>query len=483
LANLLVLNLKRNYLKIVYLVLNKTLFERRSIPMTNPLINKSCDTAQDDELTITPISWESLSPQQKVDSLSRPAISDETLLSAQVAKIVEQVKSEGDAALFSLTELFDQVKLKNLQVTSTQVAQAKTALTPQRIEALEMAYAQIKRFHEAQIAQDIVVETCPGVVCTLKTEAIESVGLYIPAGSAPLPSTVLMLGVPSQIAQCKRAVLVCPPDIQGNLANEVLVAASLCGITEIYTIGGAQAIAALAYGTETIPAVNKVFGPGNRYVTEAKKQLSQLVPGFAIDMPAGPSEVLVIGDENANADFIAADLLSQAEHGSDSQVILLSDSMDLLNKVKLALASQLTLLSRADIANKALSCSRLILTSDLNQAVEVSNLYGPEHLIVQTDNANELLLKLRNAGSIFVGAYTPESAGDYASGTNHVLPTYGYSKVVGSLSLADFTRRFTVQEISKTGLQNLAPTIIELTEAEGLDAHQRAVTIRLEARN
>ncbi|MGB0937217.1 MAG: histidinol dehydrogenase [Colwellia sp.] len=407
-------------------------------------------------------------------------MNDNALLSAQVEKIIAQVKSQGDAALFSLTELYDKVKLNSLRVTASQVSQAKSALTPQRIAALETAYTQIKRFHEAQVAKDVVVETCPGVVCTLKTEAIESVGLYIPAGSAPLPSTVLMLGVPAQIAQCKRAVLVCPPDKQGQLANEVLVAASLCGITEIYTIGGAQAIAALAYGTSTIAAVNKVFGPGNRYVTEAKKQLSQLVPGFAIDMPAGPSEVLVIGDEYANAEFIAADLLSQAEHGSDSQVILLSDSVSLLKNVKQALSTQVALLSREDTAREALSYSRLILTKDLNQAVDVSNLYGPEHLIVQTDNANELLGKLRNAGSIFVGAYTPESAGDYASGTNHVLPTYGYSKVIGSLSLADFTRRFTVQEITKSGLQNLAPTIIELTDAEGLDAHQRAVTIRLE---
>jgi histidinol dehydrogenase len=294
----------------------------------------------------------------------------------------------------------------------------------------------------------------------LKTEAIESVGLYIPAGSAPLPSTVLMLGVPAQIAQCKRVVLVCPPNKNGELANEILAAASLCNITEIYTVGGAQAIAALAYGTQSIPAVNKVFGPGNRYVTEAKKQLSQQVPGFAIDMPAGPSEVLVIGDKNANAQFIAADLLSQAEHGTDSQVILLSDSQQLLDDVSIALSEQLPLLSRSSIAEKALLSTRLILTKDLTQAVEVSNLYGPEHLIIQTDNAKELLATLRNAGSIFVGAYTPESAGDYASGTNHVLPTYGYSKVISSLSLADFSRRFTVQEITKAGLSSLAECII-----------------------
>lgn len=426
------------------------------------------------------IDWQTISPQQKKDALARPAIADNALLSTQVANILSRVQNQGDKALFSLTEQFDGIALSTLSVTAEQVAQAKLALTDKRLKAINTAYEQIKSFHSAQTPEDIFVETCPGVRCTLKTESIESVGLYIPAGSAPLPSTVLMLGVPAQLAGCKRTVLVCPPDKNGKLANEILVAASLCEITEIYTVGGAQAIAALAYGTESIPAVNKVFGPGNRYVTEAKKQLSQQVAGFAIDMPAGPSEVLVIGDAQANPAFIAADLLSQAEHGADSQVIFLTNSEQLIRKVSDELDKQVLLLSRKEIALQALKQSRLILTKDLSQAVEVSNLYGPEHLIVQTENPQPLLADLRNAGSIFVGAYTPESAGDYASGTNHVLPTYGYSKVISSLSLADFSRRFTVQEISKTGLRNLAECIIELTDAEGLDAHQRAVTIRLE---
>ena len=426
------------------------------------------------------INWQSISQQQKVDALARPAIADNALLSTQVANILSQVQKQGDKALFTLTEQFDGIALKTLLVTNEQVEQAKLALTAKRLKAINTAYDQIKSFHSAQTPEDISVETCPGVKCTLKTEAIESVGLYIPAGSAPLPSTVLMLGVPAQLAECKRTVLVCPPDKEGQLANEILVAAQLCGIDEIYTIGGAQAVAALAYGTETIKAVNKVFGPGNRYVTEAKKQLSQQVAGFAIDMPAGPSEVLVIADEQANPAFIAADLLSQAEHGADSQVILLTDSEKLIAQVAEELKSQVAVLSRREIAELALKQSRLILTKDMAQAVEVSNLYGPEHLIVQTEEPQILLKDLRNAGSIFVGAYTPESAGDYASGTNHVLPTYGYSKVISSLSLADFSRRYTVQEISKTGLSNLAECIIELTDAEGLDAHQRAVTIRLE---
>jgi len=426
------------------------------------------------------INWQEISEQQKTDALARPAIADNALLSTQVANILSQVQKQGDKSLFALTEQFDGIALSTLKVTAEQVQEARLALTEKRLKAINTAYTQIKSFHSAQKFEDVFVETCPGVRCTLKTEAIESVGLYIPAGTAPLPSTVLMLGVPAQITGCDRTVLVCPPDKEGRLANEILVAAELCGITEIYTIGGAQAIAALAYGTETIAPVNKVFGPGNRYVTEAKKQLSQQVAGFAIDMPAGPSEVLVLADKDANPAFIAADLLSQAEHGADSQVILLTDSASLIDSVSLELTQQVAVLSRRETAEKALKQSRLILTKDLSQAAEVSNRYGPEHLIVQTENSQELLKSLRNAGSIFVGAYTPESAGDYASGTNHVLPTYGYSKVVSSLSLADFSRRYTVQEISKTGLSNLAECIIELTDAEGLDAHQRAVTIRLE---
>ncbi len=426
------------------------------------------------------INWSTLSEREQKNALARPAIAESGLLSHQVDNILSNVRQNGDKALFDLTEKFDGVTLDCLTVSEEKVQAAKKALSAKRLQAIETAYGQIKRFHQAQISDDITVETTPGVRCTLKTEAIESVGLYIPAGSAPLPSTVLMLGVPAQIAQCPRKALVCPPDKNGNLADEVLVAASLCGITEIYRIGGAQACAALAFGTETIGAVNKIFGPGNKYVTEAKKQLSQQVNGFAIDMPAGPSEVLVIADGNANAAFVAADLLSQAEHGPDSQVILLSDSRKLIENVQTELEQQVAVLSRRDIALQALTQSRLILTTDLAQAVEVSNIYAPEHLIIQTDNAQTLLTTLRNAGSIFVGAYTPESAGDYASGTNHVLPTYGYSKVISSLSLADFSRRFTVQEITKQGLTNIAECITELTDAEGLDGHKRAVTIRLE---
>ena len=426
------------------------------------------------------INWSALTKEQQTATLARPAISDSANLSSQVADILALVKGQGDQALFQLTEKFDATTLTTLKVTKEQVKKAKLALTDKRLRAIKTAYSQIKCFHQAQIPNDIEVITRPGVRCILKTEAIESVGLYIPAGSAPLPSTVLMLGVPEQITGCSRTVLVCPPDKNGQLANEILVAAELCDIDEIYTVGGAQAIAALAYGTETIKAVNKIFGPGNRFVTEAKKQLSQQVAGFAIDMPAGPSELLIIADEQANPAFVAADLLSQAEHGPDSQVVLLSNSENLIANVAKELNLQIALLSRKKIAEQALKQSRLILTADLNQAITISNEYGPEHLIIQTEQPQALLSKLRNAGSIFVGAFTPESAGDYASGTNHVLPTYGYSKVISSLSLADFSRRYTVQELTKEGLASLAECITELTDAEGLDAHKRAVTIRLE---
>lgn len=429
------------------------------------------------------INWQALNKNEQIETLARPAIANNQQLSEQVAAIIDQVKTSGDQALFNLTEKFDGIKLRSLNVSEEQVTAAVARLSEKRVKAINTAYQHITKFHQAQQFNDITVETCPGVVCTLKNEPIESVGLYIPAGSAPLPSTVLMLGVPAKLAGCKRVVLVCPPDKNGQLADEVLAAAQVCGITEIYTIGGAQAVAALALGTDTISPVNKVFGPGNRYVTEAKKQLSQLVPGFTIDMPAGPSEVLVLADANANPAFIAADLLSQAEHGPDSQVILVTESQAVIDATQAELQKQLALLTRKEIAAQALTQSRLILAKDIEEAVAISNEYGPEHLIVQTENAKTLLGKLRNAGSIFVGRYTPESAGDYASGTNHVLPTYGYSKVISSLSLADFSRRYTVQEISSQGLQNLSECLIELTDAEGLDAHQRAVTIRLEEIN
>ena len=427
------------------------------------------------------IDWASLSDAGQQAALARPALADSASLSTQVAEIIRNVRANGDAALRAYSQQFDGLDSNPLALSTT-VKQAQLAkLLPERKAAIELAYDNIRKFHAAQLPRDIEVETSAGVMCQLKSRAIAAVGLYIPGGSAPLPSTVLMLGVPAQLAGCERIVLVTPPGkpAAGDIAPEILYAAELCGISEIYTIGGAQAIAALAYGTQSIAKVDKIFGPGNRFVTEAKQQVSQDAKGAQIDMPAGPSEVLVLADSSANAAFVAADLLSQAEHGPDSQVILVSDSSGLIAAVQAEVASQLSQLPRKDIAAAALSHSRYILTADLAQAVAVTNAYAPEHLIVQTACDDELVEQFNSAASIFVGKWTPESAGDYASGTNHVLPTYGYSKTVSSLSLADFYRRFTVQKLSAQGMRNIGPAIVTLAQAESLDAHANAVRRRL----
>ncbi|WP_220105673.1 histidinol dehydrogenase [Vibrio cholerae] len=420
--------------------------------------------------------WQSLSEAQQDSILERPAITEGANITATVAQVIAKVRSEGDAALFELTEKFDRVKPASLRVSREEMDVAAARLSETMKQALEQAYNNISKFHKAQKAQPIKVETMPGVVCEQVTRPINKVGLYIPGGSAPLPSTVLMLGVPAQIAGCRKVVLCSPPPI----ADEILYVAKLCNIDEVYNLGGGQAIAAMAYGTETVTKVDKIFGPGNAYVTEAKRQVSNDFRGAAIDMPAGPSEVLVIADETADADFIAADLLSQAEHGPDSQVVLVTPSPVLADQVTDAVQKQLKVLSRASIAEKALASSLIIIAESLTQAVSISNYYGPEHLIVQTRNPRELVPLLDNAGSIFLGDWSPESVGDYASGTNHVLPTYGYTRTYSSLGLADFSKRMTVQELTADGLQLLAPTVVTMAEAEGLDAHKRAVTIRVE---
>ncbi|ENM5833512.1 histidinol dehydrogenase [Vibrio metoecus] len=420
--------------------------------------------------------WQSLSEAQQESILERPAITEGANITAAVALVIAKVRSEGDAALFELTEKFDRVKPASLRVSREEMDAAAARLSETMKQALEQAYNNISKFHKAQKAQPIKVETMPGVVCEQVTRPINKVGLYIPGGSAPLPSTVLMLGVPAQIAGCRKVVLCSPPPI----ADEILYVAKLCNIDEVYNLGGGQAIAAMAYGTETVTKVDKIFGPGNAYVTEAKRQVSNDFRGAAIDMPAGPSEVLVIADETADANFIAADLLSQAEHGPDSQVVLVTPSPVLADQVTDAVQQQLKVLSRASIAEKALASSLIIIAESLTQAVSISNYYGPEHLIVQTRNPRELVPLLDNAGSIFLGDWSPESVGDYASGTNHVLPTYGYTRTYSSLGLADFSKRMTVQELTADGLQLLAPTVVTMAEAEGLDAHKRAVTIRVE---
>lgn len=423
--------------------------------------------------------WQSLSESQQDSVLERPAITEGANITATVSDVIAKVRNEGDAALKELTEKFDRVTPESIRVSSTEIEEACARLTPEMKQALEQAYSNIAKFHEAQKPQPIKVETQPGVVCEQVTRAINTVGLYIPGGSAPLPSTVLMLGVPAQIAGCRKVVLCSPPPI----ADEILYVANLCKIDEVYNVGGAQAVSAMAYGTESVSKVDKIFGPGNAYVTEAKRQVSNDFRGSAIDMPAGPSEVMVIADETADADFIAADLLSQAEHGPDSQVVLVTPSPVIADQVTDAVQKQLKELSRANIAQQALASSLIIIAESITQAIAISNFYGPEHLIVQTKNPRELLPLLDNAGSIFLGDWSPESAGDYASGTNHVLPTYGYTKTYSSLGLADFSKRMTVQELTADGLKGLAPTVVTMAEAEGLDAHKRAVTIRVEKLN
>lgn len=418
--------------------------------------------------------WNNLDQQQRRQAMQRPAIGSSKTIQAAVDEIRELVLSQGDAALFQLNERFDKVKLTQLKVSKQQIAEAADRIAPPLKQAIQTAQRNIATFHQAQKPQPVDLETQAGVRCQVLTRSINKVGLYIPGGSAPLFSTVLMLATPAKIAGCRQIILCSPPPI----ADEILYAASLCGVETIYQVGGAQAVMAMAFGTESIPKVDKIFGPGNAFVTEAKRQVSQDPNGAAIDMQAGPSEVLVIADEFANPEFVAADLLSQAEHGADSQVILVTTSETLAQQTELAIQRQLAQLPRAETAEKALSHSRIILAQDLAQCVEISNDYAPEHLIVQVKEARALLPQLDNAGSIFLGAYSPESMGDYASGTNHVLPTYGYSKTSSSLGLADFSKRMTVQELTPQGFLDLAQTVELMAEAEQLQAHKNAVTLR-----
>lgn len=422
------------------------------------------------------LQWTKLDAKAQQQALARSPLIGDDSVEQTVRDIINAVVKNGDQALTLFNQKFDGVEVDTLGLTEQQVNAACARVSDEVKQAIAVASENIERFHQAQTFSPIDVETQPGIRCELRSEAIENVGLYIPGGSAPLISTVMMLALPAKIAGCQQRVLVSPPPIN----DAIVYAAKVCGITEIYQVGGAQAIAALAFGTESIPQVDKIFGPGNRFVTEAKRLVSQDGRcSVSIDMPAGPSEVLVIADKDAEPAFVAADLLSQAEHGPDSQVMLVTESMALAEKVNMALESQLKTLSRSDIAAQALSCSRSIIVNDIEQAALVSNLYGPEHLIIQTNNPRAVLKQVRGAGSVFLGAYTPESVGDYASGTNHVLPTYGYSRSVSSLSLADFSRRFTVQELSAQGLQSLGETVMVLAENELLDAHKQAVAIRL----
>ena len=421
------------------------------------------------------INWAELSVAEQNAALERPAQSSHDQVQQVVREIIDNVRARGDEALREYAHKLDRCPDDELKLSADEIEAACLRIEPDLKAAIDEAYENIAKFHAAQQPCHVTVETVPGVVCQTATHPIEKVGLYVPGGSAPLVSTALMLGVPAQIAGCAEVSLTFPYP----LSDAIIYAAHKCGISNIFKLGGAHAVAALAYGTETVPKVHKIFGPGNQYVTMAKRLVSDDPQGAAIDMPAGPSEVLVIADQNADADFVAADLLSQAEHGPDSQVILVSPSKDLLERTVVALDQQLAVLPRREIAQKALSKSRLILAPSLEECIKISNQYAPEHLIVQIDDPQSIVDKLHNAGSIFLGAYTCESMGDYASGTNHTLPTYGYAKTASALGTDDFRRRYTISCASKNGLRTIGATVERLATAEGLDAHRNAVTLRL----
>lgn len=409
--------------------------------------------------------------------LSRPAI-DRKSLFEKVGSIVSEVKQNGDKAVKKYTLQFDKVSIEELEVSQEEIEEASLQIPNQLKEAIEMCRRNIWKFHSAQQHDLLEIQTTPGVVCWQKAMPIEKVGLYIPGGTAPLFSTVLMLGVPAQIAECKEIVLCTPPDKEGKIHPAVLYAAKVAGIHRIFKIGGIQAIAAMAYGTETVPKVYKIFGPGNQYVTAAKQLIA--LDGIAIDLPAGPSEVMVIADESARPGFLAADLLSQAEHSVDSQSILITVSENLVEPVLLEIEEQLNRIPKKEIALKALENGKIIVLQSLEEAVAMANEYAPEHLIISTRYSLGVASNISNAGSVFLGHYTPESAGDYASGTNHTLPTNGYAKAYSGVNLDSFMRKVTFQQISREGLSNLSNAIILMAENEGLYAHSNAVKVRLD---
>lgn len=406
-----------------------------------------------------------------------------TIQAADLSKLVKEVFKEvqefGDSAVKNYTQQFDKVLLNELKVTQEEFQLADSLVSNELKQAMQLAANNIEKFHIIQKQEKQVVETTAGVFCWQESRPIEKVGLYIPGGTAPLFSTVLMLGIPAKIAGCKQIVLCTPPNKEGKIANEILVAAKLVGVSAVYKVGGIQAIAALTFGTETIPQVYKIFGPGNQYVTAAKQEAFQL--GVAIDMPAGPSELLVVADESSNAAFVASDLLSQAEHGADSQVICIANTENLLDEIVKQLERQLSVLPRKAIAQQALENSKMIVITNLEDTLDFVNEYAPEHLILAVNNEEEYISKINNVGSVFIGNYTPESAGDYASGTNHTLPTNGFSKAFSGVNLDAFVKKITFQKISKEGIMNIGNSIELMAEAEQLQAHKNAVTIRVES--
>lgn len=408
--------------------------------------------------------------------VERPHL-DISQLNGVVSSVLDDIRQRGDEAVKHYEQKFDKVELSSLAVTEAEMTEAEALVSDELKAAIALAHHNIKAFHESQQFVSQKIEPQPGVVCWQKSVAIQRVGLYIPGGTAPLFSTVLMLATPAKIAGCEEIVLCTPPNREGKVHPAILVAARIAGVSKIFKAGGVQAIGAMAYGTESIPKTYKIFGPGNQYVMAAKQQVS--LHDVAIDMPAGPSEVCVIADKTANAAFIAADLLSQAEHGIDSQVFLITTSEEVIDKVMVEVDKQLNELPRKEIAAKALDNSKMVLVKDISEAIDLSNTYAPEHLIIQTDNYNEVAERIVNAGSVFLGKYACESAGDYASGTNHTLPTHGYATAYSGVNLDSYCRKITFQHLSAEGVSNIGPAVEAMAAAESLDAHKNAMTIRL----
>lgn len=427
------------------------------------------------------VNWNELDAAARRQTLARPRLESQSDVEALARSIIREVRKDGDAALLGFAERFDRAKLESVRVSPAEFDAAESRLDAQQIAAIETAIDNVRRFHAAQLGTPLSMDVMPGVRCERVFRPIPAVGLYVPAGSAPLPSTVIMVAVPAALAGCPERVLCTPPAADGGANAAVLVAARRCGVSKVYKAGGAQAVAAMAYGTATVPKVDKIFGPGTALTTAAKQLVAADPEGAACDLPAGPSEVLVIADDSANPAFVAADLLAQAEHDVRAQALLVTDSARLANAVAVEFDRQRGSLSRRSILQQSAPNCRIVVVPDLIVALQVSNEYAPEHLIVQTRDPRALLDGIANAGSVFLGSWSPESMGDYCSGTNHVLPTYGYARAYSGLSITDFQKRMTVQELSADGLRNLGPVAETLANLEGLDAHARAVTIRLES--
>ena len=427
--------------------------------------------------------WKNMSLDERTQALARPSELSDLRKIEQVKNILLEVKLKGDEAVKSFTSMYDNVELEDLSVPNEELENAWLNLPKKEKNAIKEAISNIQKFHISQLPQDIEIETTKGVFCKRETRALQIAGLYVPGGTAPLVSTLLMLAVPAKVAGVKRRIVVSPPGANGKIHSSILAAAYICGVTDVFSCGGAQAIAALSYGTESIPKCNKIFGPGNAYVSLAKSLVAQEIGGPAIDMPAGPSEAMVIADNEANPAFVAADLLSQAEHDVLAQVICVSTSSKISKDISEEIDKQLEKLPRKDIARKAMKNSRMIVAKSREMIVDIINNYSPEHLILQIKNPDHLVPAIRNAGSIFLGPWSPEAVGDYASGTNHTLPTNGAASSYSGITIESFLKYISIQKLSKKGLELLAPTVTCLAEMEGLEAHKRSVTIRLDTKN